>query len=101
MSTYNVSEGNIRRKHNLSLASKIRRRIHYNATASSSKSDFERSSSNKGSKFGFQDQEDGTILEGEERSVGTCYVSTGALGSVTYSPSCNPHRNYIVIKVGF
>ncbi|WP_213516218.1 hypothetical protein [Paenibacillus montaniterrae] len=44
-------------------------------------------------------QEDGTILEGEERSVGTCYVSTAAFGSVTYSPSNPLHRNYIVIKV--
>ncbi|GIP18281.1 hypothetical protein J40TS1_39230 [Paenibacillus montaniterrae] len=51
-------------------------------------------------KPGFQDQEDGTILEGEERSVDTYYVSTGALGSVTYSPSNPLQRNYIVIKVG-
>ncbi|GIP16991.1 hypothetical protein J40TS1_26330 [Paenibacillus montaniterrae] len=52
-------------------------------------------------KFGFQDQEDGTILEGEERSVGKCYVSTAAFGSVTYSPSTTLQRNSIVIKVGF
>ncbi|GIP14779.1 hypothetical protein J40TS1_04210 [Paenibacillus montaniterrae] len=51
--------------------------------------------------FGFQDQEDGTILEGEERSVGTSYVSTGAFGSVPYSPSTKLQRNYIVIKVGY
>ncbi|WP_213519138.1 hypothetical protein [Paenibacillus montaniterrae] len=50
--------------------------------------------------FGFQDQEDGTILEGEERSVGKSYVSTGAFGSVTYSPSNTLQRNHIVIKVG-
>ncbi|GIP16597.1 hypothetical protein J40TS1_22390 [Paenibacillus montaniterrae] len=50
-------------------------------------------------KFGFQDQEDGTILEGEERSVGKSYVSTGAFGSVTYSPSTKLQRKHLVIKV--
>ncbi|GIP16834.1 hypothetical protein J40TS1_24760 [Paenibacillus montaniterrae] len=49
--------------------------------------------------MGFQDQEDGTLVESEERSVGTCYVSTAVFASVTYSPSSNPQRNYIVIKV--
>jgi len=35
--------------------------------------------------FGFQYQEDGPILENEERSVERCYVSTAVFGSETYS----------------
>src|SRR5690606_3408900 len=42
---------------------------------------------------GFQDQEDGTILETEERSVRYWYVSTGGFGSVPYSPSIKLQRN--------
>ncbi|WP_213513291.1 hypothetical protein [Paenibacillus montaniterrae] len=68
--------------------------------SSSSKSSlFKQPFQSKFKKLGFQDQEDGTILEGEERSVGNCYVSTGAFGGVTYSPPTTLQRNHIVIKV--
>ncbi|GIP14854.1 hypothetical protein J40TS1_04960 [Paenibacillus montaniterrae] len=46
-----------------------------------------------------QDQEAWTLVENEERSVGTSYVSTAAFGSVTYSPPTKLQRNRIVIKV--
>ncbi|GIP16990.1 hypothetical protein J40TS1_26320 [Paenibacillus montaniterrae] len=52
-------------------------------------------------KFGFQDQEAWTLVENEERSVGTSYVSTGIFASVQDSPSTKLQRNRIVIKVGF
>jgi len=42
--------------------------------------------------YGVQDQEDGTILESEERSVRFWYVSTGAFGSVPYSTSTTLQR---------
>jgi len=51
-------------------------------------------------KFGFQDQEDGAILEIEERSVRTWYVSTESFGSEQDSTSAKLQRNLIVIKVG-
>jgi len=37
--------------------------------------------------FGFQDQEDGAILENEEHSVRYWYVSTEVFGSASYSTS--------------
>src|SRR5690606_23310123 len=56
---------------------------------SSSKSGFLTSSSNWVKKFGFQDQEDGELVENEERSVRLVYVSTGIFASSPYSTS-NP-----------
>ena len=44
-------------------------------------------------KLGFQDQEDGTLVENEERNVRFWYVSTTDFGSVTYSPPTNPQRS--------
>src|SRR5690606_29749332 len=51
--------------------------------------------------FGFQDQEDGELLESEERSVGTYYVSTEAFGSAPYSTPTKLQRINVVIKVGY
>src|SRR5690606_39502433 len=51
--------------------------------------------------FGFQDQEACTLVDNEQRSVRSGYVSSRVVASVQDSTSITLQRKYFVIKVGY